>query len=969
MSNYTKTTDFEAKDSLPTGDSGKIIRGSEFETEFDAISTAIATKADTAGPTFTGTLTFETISDGTIGVTAFVDEDDMTSNSATLVPTQQSVKAYVDSQVTAQDLDVTTDSGTIAIDLDSETLTVSGGEGIDTSATGNAITIAAEDASTSNKGVASFDSADFTVTSGAVSLATTSTAAELNILDGATVTTAELNILDGVTSTTAELNILDGVTATATEINLLDGVTATTAELNILDGVTSTAAELNILDGVTATATELNILDGVTATTAELNIMDGVTATATELNLLDGITGILDEDNMASNSATALATQQSIKAYVDSQVATADALSEVLGNGNTTGGTDIAVGTGDDITFADNSKAIFGAGSDLQIYHDGSNSIITDQGTGNLKINASSFEVNNFNDTANIIDGNAGGAVRLYHANSQKLTTTSTGIDVTGTVTADGLDSSDNITITKNSSSAPASLTLDCSDTAIISDQVFGVINFEHSDANNPGVAAKIQSVSDFNTGVARLEFFTGSPSSLTKAMQIKNTGDISFYEDTGTTAKLFWDASAEKLGLGTTSPAREVHVTTAGQNGVRLTSTAFGADFGLLSSVGGNNGFGIYDYNATTYRFNIDSSGNVGIGTSSPANKLHVNSGTTDTVAKFQSSDQFADLELTDSGGTSFIRQSNGSLILEADRANASAGSAAIIKVDGSEALRITASGGLLVGKTSSSTSTAGFEARANGQTVATFDGGTAFIANRKTSDGDVIKVMKDGSTVGSIGTAGGELFISHDGTTDTGLRFRGNGDIIPAVAGGSGDTNGTQNLGAAAYTFKNLYLSGDTFVGEASTIGAGETGVTVRGLGQIRIGRSGTSSVTLASFNNNNGEVGTIVTNGSATAYNTSSDHRLKENVVAMTGATARLKQLAPKRFNFIADADTTVDGFLAHEVQSVVPEAITGTHNEVDSDGNAVYQGIDQSKLVPLLVATIQELEARIAALESN
>ena len=72
-----------------------------------------------------------------------------------------------------------------------------------------------------------------------------------------TSTAAELNLLDGVTSTTAELNILDGVTATATEINLLDGVTATTAELNILDGVTATAAELNILDGVTSTAAEL----------------------------------------------------------------------------------------------------------------------------------------------------------------------------------------------------------------------------------------------------------------------------------------------------------------------------------------------------------------------------------------------------------------------------------------------------------------------------------------------------------------------------------------------------------------------------------------------------------------------------------------------------------------------------------------------------------------------------------------
>ena len=105
-----------------------------------------------------------------------------------------------------------------------------------------------------------------------------------------TSTAAELNLLDGVTSTTAELNILDGVTADASEINLLDGVTATTAELNILDGVTATAAELNILDGVTSTAAELNLLDGVTATTAELNLLDGVTATTVELNYVDGVT-------------------------------------------------------------------------------------------------------------------------------------------------------------------------------------------------------------------------------------------------------------------------------------------------------------------------------------------------------------------------------------------------------------------------------------------------------------------------------------------------------------------------------------------------------------------------------------------------------------------------------------------------------------------------------------------------------
>ena len=74
-------------------------------------------------------------------------------------------------------------------------------------------------------------------------------------------------------------------------------------------------------------------------------------------------------------------------------------------------------------------------------------------------------------------------------------------------------------------------------------------------------------------------------------------------------------------------------------------------------------------------------------------------------------------------------------------------------------------------------------------------------------------------------------------------------------------------------------------------------------------------------------------------------------------------------PKRFNFISDADITVDGFLAHEAQSVVPEAVTGTHDEVDDEGNAVMQGIDQSKFVPLLTAALKEAIAKIENLESE
>ena len=131
----------------------------------------------------------------------------------------------------------------------------------------------------------------------------------------------------GIDTTVADNEItfaIDSTVATLAGTQTLTNKTLTSPKINEDVAVTATATELNILDGVTATTAELNLLDGVTATTAELNILDGVTATATELNLLDGITAIADEDDMSSNSATALATQQSIKAYVDSQVTAQD---------------------------------------------------------------------------------------------------------------------------------------------------------------------------------------------------------------------------------------------------------------------------------------------------------------------------------------------------------------------------------------------------------------------------------------------------------------------------------------------------------------------------------------------------------------------------------------------------------------------------------------------------------------------
>ena len=137
--------------------------------------------------------------------------------------------------------------------------------------------------------------------------------------------------------------------------------------------------------------------------------------------------------------------------------------------------------------------------------------------------------------------------------------------------------------------------------------------------------------------------------------------------------------------------------------------------------------------------------------------------------------------------------------------------------------------------------------------------------------------------------------------------------------------------------------------------------------------------------------GSVGSITCSNSATAFNTSSDYRLKENVALISDGITRVKQLKPSRFNFIINPGIMVDGFIAHEAATVVPEAVSGRHNGVevwregeelpegvsagdnklDAQGNTipVYQGIDQSKLVPLLTAALQEAISEIEALETQ
>jgi len=260
---------------------------------------------------------------------------------------------------------------------------------------------------------------------------------------------------------------------------------------------------------------------------------------------------------------------------------------------------------------------------------------------------------------------------------------------------------------------------------------------------------------------------------------------------------------------------------------------------------------------------------------------------------------------------------------------------------------------------------------------------GGSAGTASLNIPAGDIL------SDVGS-----GQFEIANLGDSSSELRLSSRG-FVAFRTGGSGLNGGTERMrvrsdGTVNFSSCTINTSSTTVASRGSRFAINQDNASgfaiaidnvrndTASSGGILITNNETSGTfDLMSFlSSGDSEIGSINTNNSSTSFNTSSDYRLKENVVTDWDATTRLKQLKPSRFNFIADADTTVDGFLAHEVSSIVPEAITGEKDAVDEDGNIKTQKIDQSKLVPLLtkalqeaVAKIETLEAKVTALESK
>ncbi len=424
-----------------------------------------------------------------------------------------------------------------------------------------------------------------------------------------------------------------------------------------------------------------------------------------------------------------------------------------------------------------------------------------------------------------------------------------------------------------------------------------------------------------------------------TEKMRIDSSGNVGIKN---TVMSSFSNLPATDLvvGAGTTNSGITIY-----------SSDSTASSIGFADGASGdarNQGIIQYHHNGDYMRFftnaaermRINSSGFVGIGTSSPGtvplNVVSTDDGNVDDILEIRNnsttSGTGARLRFVSSTDPSSVPNS----VSISSYRNAGSDHDILFESSGSEKMRIRSTGLVGIGTSSPSEQ---LDISSTGPRIRFSDTSVTNLRHVIGSEANDLEIRCDDGNV----QADSHIGFKIDGSEH--MRIKSTGQV------------GIGNSGPG-YTLE---------IGNASS-GTGASINLNNNVGQIRTRASLTDTQTHHAFVNPNGTVGTIKTNGSATSFNTSSDYRLKENIVEITDATTRLKQLKPKRFNFIADADTTVDGFIAHEVSSVVPEAISGEKDAVDEDGNPEYQGIDQSKLVPLLVKTIQELEARITTLEN-
>ncbi len=389
--------------------------------------------------------------------------------------------------VTANDITLSSDSGSATNTL-GETFTITGGEGIDTSATGSTVTIAGEDATTSNKGIASFNSNFFAVSSGEVSLNTSQT--NIHTITNSNLKLARdssdfLKLVNGgielhegsegkfieikgndtsvnikAPSTKSFLNILgdNGSTVQALVFDMANGGNATFAgNVNVdgnftVSGTTTTVntSTLAVEDPLISLASGNNSSDavdigfyGLYDTTGSQDLYAGLFRDATDdkFKLFKGLQAEPGTTVNTGGTGYAVGTlvanlEGTIQTASQTNITSLGTLTGLTIDGDATftgtSGNIIFDKSDDALEFADNVKAVFGTGGDLEIFHDSNNSVIKDAGAGGLRLNVSNFKVNNPGNGEALLQAFQNGSVDLYYDNSLKLETTSTGATVTG---------------------------------------------------------------------------------------------------------------------------------------------------------------------------------------------------------------------------------------------------------------------------------------------------------------------------------------------------------------------------------------------------------------------------------------------------------------------------------------------------------------------------------------------------------
>jgi hypothetical protein len=415
---------------------------------------------------------------------------------------------------------------------------------------------------------------------------------------------------------------------------------------------------------------------------------------------------------------------------------------------------------------------------------------------------------------------------------------------------------------------------------------------------------------------------------------------------------------STGSVGIGTSSPSAQLDVTnTSGSSIIEINAEnnsasqlRFGdsddADIGLISYSHALNTFQIFTNNAEAMR--ITSTGSVGIGTSSPASKFVVSGGRTDLTAN---SETYA----------LGVRYSSGTGIYYIGASNSATPDLVFSQVGGSERVRFTNDGNVGIGTSSPAQKLVTYAASTNLE-----------ILNTVRNDNAGVGIAAIGFNVSASGegdfTQAGIGFVRGIANGGGALAFYNKSD---GATGNFTTANERMRIDASGNLLVSSTDADPAINGTAQAIALREDGrISARGADDfpaMTLSRGGTDGNVL-SFYKVTTLVGSISVTTTATAFNTSSDYRLKEDVQPMVGASDRVLALNPVNFVWKVDG-SRVDGFLAHEAQAVVPEAVTG-----EKDGEEM-QAIDQSKLVPLLTAALQEalqkidaLEARITALEA-